>query len=363
MKKLYSFLKYFLLLVLAGILLYFCFREVKWSDFVAGLRSCNYWWIGASMVVGALSVLIRSERWRLIMLPLEKAFPNSESAPEDNPNSKKSRKVKAIHAWDALNIAYLTNFAIPRAGEITRCGVITRKSGLSFEKVVGTVVLERSFDMLCLIGVTFSLFIISWERFGRFIQNEILAPVSRILPFSSEAATSASGASAQTTGFIWLTIITLIAFALFSYIIFRLREKHPVLRKIANIAKGLLDGLASGIKMPQKWLFFLYTILLWVSYWLMSYTTMLSFPSFSDLGPADALFLMVVGSFGWVVPVQGGIGAYHLIVTLALSSVYAISQTTGIIFATISHESQAIVMLVLGAASLINVAGRSKKII
>jgi uncharacterized membrane protein YbhN (UPF0104 family) len=348
MKKLYSALKYVLLLVLAGILLYFCFREVKWSDFVAGLRSCNYWWIGASMIVGALSVLIRSERWRLIMSPLEDI------------SAKKQSKVKAVHAWDALNIAYLTNFAVPRAGEITRCGVITKKSGLAFEKVVGTVVLERSFDMLCLIGVTFSLFVISWERFGQFIQNEILAPVSRILPFSGEASQSAEGVSFHTSGLLWLGIITFLAFAIFTYIIFRFREKHPILRKIADIAKGLLAGLISGVKMPQKWLFIIYTLLLWISYWLMSYTTMLSFPSFSDLGPADALFLMVVGSFGWVVPVQGGIGAYHLIVTLALSSVYAISQTTGIIFATISHESQAIVMLVLGAASLINVAGKRK---
>ena len=87
---------------------------------------------------------------------------------------------------------------------------------------------------------------------------------------------------------------------------------------------------------------------------------MLSFPSFFELGPADALFLMVIGSFGWIVPVQGGIGAYHLIVTLALTSVYSISQTSGMIFATISHESQAIVMLLLGAISLLNVAGKRK---
>ncbi len=349
MKKFYSAFKYIILLALAGVLLYFCFREVKWSDFVAGLRSCNYWWIAASMFVGGVSVLIRSERWRLILRPLEGGQKVADP-----------QKVKAIHAWDALNIAYLTNFAIPRAGEITRCGVITKKSGLPFEKVVGTVVLERSFDMLCLIGVTFSLFIISWEHFGRFIQNEILAPVSKILPFTVENTSDSGVASAHTSGLIWLFIIALLAFIVFTYIIYRFREKHPFLRKIADIAKGLLAGLASGVKMPQKWLFFLYTILLWVSYWLMSYTTMLSFPSFSNLGPADALFLMVVGSFGWVVPVQGGIGAYHLIVTLALSSVYAISQTTGIIFATISHESQAIVMLLLGAISLINVARKGK---
>ena len=77
-----------------------------------------------------------------------------------------------------------------------------------------------------------------------------------------------------------------------------------------------------------------------------------------ELGPKDALFLMMVGSFGWVIPVQGGIGAYHLIISLALYTVYGISQTTGVIFATISHGSQAITMLLFGAISLLSITIR-----
>ena len=80
------------------------------------------------------------------------------------------------------------------------------------------------------------------------------------------------------------------------------------------------------------------------------------------LGASDALFLMMVGSFGWVIPVQGGIGAYHLIISLALASVYGISQTTGVIFATISHESQALTMLVCGVISLISFTLSKRKI-
>lgn len=332
MKKIYGAVKYGVLLLIAGILLYLSFRQVKWSDFLEGLKSCNFWWIAASMVLGAVSVLIRSERWRLIMIPLEEP----------------GKKVKALTAWDALNIAYLTNFAIPRAGEITRCGVVSRKSGLSFEKVVGTVVLERSFDMICLIAVTFSLFVISWKQFGVFINNQILVPLGNLLPYNAAI------------NLLILSLILIFAFAIFAFVVYRFQERHQFLKKLANIAKGLLAGLVSGVKMPQKWLFLIYTLLLWISYWLMSWTTILSFPSASGLGPADALFLMVVGSFGWVVPVQGGIGAYHLIVTMALTAVYSISQTTGLIFATISHESQAIIMLLLGVASLVSVSGKKR---
>jgi len=73
------------------------------------------------------------------------------------------------------------------------------------------------------------------------------------------------------------------------------------------------------------------------------------------LNSIDALFLMVVGSLGWVVPVQGGIGAYHFIVSLALTSVYGISRTQGFVFATISHETQAVTMILFGLFSLIRI--------
>jgi len=49
-------------------------------------------------------------------------------------------------------------------------------------------------------------------------------------------------------------------------------------------------------------------------------------------------------------------------VSLALSSVYGITQTTGVVFATISHEAQALVMILCGAASLVSVSIWKKKL-
>ena len=69
---------------------------------------------------------------------------------------------------------------------------------------------------------------------------------------------------------------------------------------------------------------------------------------------------MIVGGLGWVVPVQGGLGAYHFIVSLALLKVYEIPQTMGVVFATISHESQALVMIICGAAAVIGIWSRRR---
>ena len=138
-------------------------------------------------------------------------------------------------------------------------------------------------------------------------------------------------------------------------------SRYRIFAKVFSLAKGLLNGLAAGLKMKNKWRFLLYTLLLWFCYWIMSYSTIMAIPQVAGLNWADALFLMVVGSLGWIVPVQGGIGAYHFILSLAMASIYSIPQTSGVIFATISHESQALTMLLCGALSLGSIYLKKRK--
>jgi hypothetical protein len=317
-QRIISAVKYILLFAAAVVLLWFSFREVKWNDFTNGLRSADYTLIALSMIVSVAAFWIRALRWRMIMLPLNSG-------------------VRRVDSWDGINIGYITNFAVPRAGEFARCGVITSKTGLSFEKVTGTVVLERSVDLLSLAILSTAVFVFQWSRFGTFIDKQI---------FSAFGDRFSNGFG--------IAAATLIAtFAIFFYIVYAFRKKHPVFRKIADIVKGVMAGIVSGFRMKQKWLFIIYTILIWICYWLMSYTTILAFPSVEGLNGSDALFLMVIGGFGWAVPVQGGIGAYHFIISLALATIYGIDQTTGVVFATISHGSQALTMIACGAVSLI----------
>lgn len=321
-------IQYLILLAIAGILLFLSFREVKWNDFVTGLKSCNFYWIAASMAVGVIGFIVRALRWRLLLLPLNKSLTFKE-------------------AYNGVTIAYLTNFALPRAGEIARCGVVAKTGKVSFEGALGTVVLERGFDIICLIMWIFLLLAFKWNEFGNFISNELLEPLKNKFD----------------AGFFWIIAI---GFAIFITIFIALwvyRKKLlqiKFFKKIAEIVKGLIQGLLTAFRMKNKGLFILYTLLLWGTYWLTSYTTIRAFPSVGHLDGSDALFLMIVGGLGWVVPVQGGLGAYHFIVSLALAKVYGIVQTTGVIFATISHESQALVMILCGTLSIISISLSSK---
>jgi hypothetical protein len=60
---------------------------------------------------------------------------------------------------------------------------------------------------------------------------------------------------------------------------------------------------------------------------------------------------MVIASYGMVVPVQGGFGAFHLITAMGLG-IFGISQEDGLVFATIAHESQTILLVTLGVISM-----------
>jgi hypothetical protein len=104
--------------------------------------------------------------------------------------------------------------------------------------------------------------------------------------------------------------------------------------------------------MKNRKKFLLYTILIYLCYWLTGFLVLKAIPTTSQLSAMDALFLFVVGAFGWVIPAQGGFGSYHILVALGLG-VYGISYDDGIIVATIAHESQVMFMILLGFVSLI----------
>lgn len=330
-KQKISWWQWLLMLALAVLLLYFAFKGIKWQDFIQGIKSCNFWWIGAVLIISIVPYALRALRWRLLMLPINK-------------------DITFLESFDAVNVMSITNFAIPRGGEIARCGVIAATKKMSFEKALGTVIVERAFDILTLFVVIIGI-VIGSDAFRKFISEKIFG-----LSSNSGHAT-----------YFWLIIlgITFLA-AMLLFLITKNRQKlenKKAFTKLYKILDGLKDGLLSGFRMKRKWEFFLYTALMWICYWLMSLFSIYAFPQINDLhlGGMDAACLMVTGSLGWLVPVQGGIGAYHFIISLALTYIYGIEHSIGIVFATISHETQAFTMLLCGTLSLVHISISKRK--
>lgn len=312
-------LKYALSAGFAFLLLWFSFRDVEWNGFVEGLKACRWEFILLSMVAGSFAFWLRGVRWRQLLLPIDDS-------------------ITRITTFNGINIGNISNFVFPRIGEFVRCGVITRRSKdgkASYDKVLGTVVLERSWELLVMLLLLAVVVVGGFDRFGGFVVDQILTPMSEKFNLSLW----------------WMAAIAVAAGALALYMLWRFRGSNGFCKKIWSIVRGVFQGFSSCLKMDRKWLFFAYTAFIWLMYWLMAASTMWAAPFMDGLDVIDALFLSLVGGLGFAVPVPGGIGAFHFIISLALSAVYGIPMETGIVYATISHTSQALTQIAFGAGS------------
>ena len=340
-KKVKNILQYGLWIAVAAVLLYFSFRGVNWKDFGTALRECHWGFVLLSMLLGAAAFWLRALRWRMQLLPLDAS-------------------TTRITTWNAVNVCTLTNYVLPRVGEIVRCGYVVKHSGrdgegkrlVTFDKVLGTVVADRVWDGLSLLAVTLLIFVFLWNRFGNFLTENLFPGL------------------ADKAHLWWILALCVLLAGGLVYLCWRLREQGGFWGSVWGWIRGAYDGLISCLHMRHGWLFILYTVLLWVTYWLMSACILWALQGIDPasvspelagalakiegLGMADALLLMFAGAVSSLIPVPGGFGAFHGAVALTLSSVYGIPFAAGLIFATLSHESQVLVGILCGGESYIH---------
>jgi uncharacterized membrane protein YbhN (UPF0104 family) len=309
-------LKYIVSVSLAAILMWFSFREVEWNDFAEELRNCRWQYILVSMIAGAFAFWLRGLRWRQLLLPIDSS-------------------ISRVATFNGINIGNISNFVFPRIGEFVRCGVIVRRSSATYDKVLGTVVLERGWELLVMLLMLALVVAGGFERFGDFFISQVWEPMSSRVDISLW----------------WLVAIVAVSGGIGVYLLWKYRAYNAFCVKIWNIFSGLIQGFSSCLRMQRKWLFFASTALIWMTYWFMAASTMWAAPFLDDLNLIDALFLSLVGGLGFAVPVPGGIGAFHFIISLALMGVYGVPMETGIVYATLSHTSQAVTQIIFGLGS------------
>ena len=318
-KKVKKSLTYALFLVIAFVLLYFSLRAVEWDAFVEALESCRWGWVILSMLTGALVILVRGMRWRMQMLPLDPSASLSTS-------------------FNAYSIGLAASLVLPRMGDIVRCGYVTKNTSIGFDKSIGTMVVDRVWDIVSMLLIGVALVVLFWTHFGGFIMDNFFGAI----------------VSSRTLWIILIAGVLLLAALL--WLLWKKRNGGGFWGKAWGFVRGIGDGLVSCLRMRHGWLFIVYTIIIWTGYWFMSYCVILALQdieAFAALGPIDALFLMFAGTISTVIPVPGGFGAYHSVVAGAISAVWGIPFATGMVFAILAHESQVIVPAVLGLGSYV----------
>lgn len=328
--RLKGFIQYTLIVGVTIFLIWFSLRglvvadgENKWAYLKHTWESASKGWLLAMAAISMISHLIRAERWRMLMEPA-------------------GYHPRLSNSFLSLMVGYLVNLVIPRGGEVSRCYNLYKLDKTPVETSFGTVVVERIVDMICLLVLIAICFFIETEKLMAFIDT---------LPFS------ASGNS-KFLLLIYLGLGCAVLFLLGWLILKRNKKLYDVVLKFWT---GFKSGLLTIFQLKNKGLFIFYSLLIWILYFVMSYTVLMAFPSTSELGLRAVLSLFAIGSIAMAAPLPGGTGAYHVLVPQGLVFLYSLPLSDAIAFTFIFHGWQTFIMIVAGAVSLLITSYRVKK--
>ncbi|NPA67079.1 MAG: flippase-like domain-containing protein [Chlorobi bacterium] len=319
-KRLKNIIKIILFFSVGAGIFWFVYGKQDTDELKNALINADYFWIAVSLILGILSHISRAVRWNLLIYPL-------------------GYKPKTVNSFFSVMIMYLSNMAIPRSGEIVRCGVMSKAENIPVSKLLGTVVTERIIDFIMLfIFLAIVLFtqmntVIDIINKNPGIKNNI----NRLL-------------SSVPVMLILGVIIIILIFLSYKYKE-SVKEKK-IYKKIKNILKGFADGIKSIMKMERRFEFILHSVFIWVMYFLMIYVVFKSFSFTEHLSLSAGLTVFVMSAFGMVAPSPGGMGTWHFMAIRTLM-IYGVSETDAAAFAFASHESMTLMMITAGVLSII----------
>lgn len=287
------------------------------------VKTAKYSWMLISLVCLGISLFFRALRWNILIESL-------------------GYKTRVSTTYESVLIAYFANTVFPRLGEVTRCGTLTKKENIPFDKSFGTVVSERIIDLVILLAMALLVILFQWNLLGSLITSWLNPLIETI-----------------TNNVVLGAIIIVVAVTFVVAILFIIKRnkerlsQNKLYRKIASVWDGFVDGMKSIYTMEKKGLFIVYTLLIWGFYVVMTWLPFYMLPETSHLGLTEAVTLLGLATLGVVAPVPGGMGVYHFIGILLLNGFYGISESAAVSFVTINHTSQMIFYLVTGVIAYV----------
>ncbi len=140
---------------------------------------------------------------------------------------------------------YLANLALPRIGEITRCVALGKKEKIPVDQLIGTVVVERTIDLLSLLIIMFALIISRGEQINQFLKASIFDPLQeKVLSLF------------EFTWIIWIIVIILCIISIFFLIRYRKSlRKTRFFSRFFDLARGIINGFRTITNLKRKWEF------------------------------------------------------------------------------------------------------------
>jgi uncharacterized membrane protein YbhN (UPF0104 family) len=322
-KKILSVVQYILFLGLSIFLVWWSVRKISdkgWEDIKNAFRNANYLLVIPVMITLLLSHYSRALRWKILMEPL-------------------GYTPRIFNTYMAVLIGYMANLAVPRLGEVLKCTILARYEKVPADKLVGTIVAERAFDVVCLTLVIITTLLTQADLIGGYI-NETL----------NEILKSKAGSFSTTRIIIMLAVLLVV---IVSAIIVLKKFKHiRFIQKIKTIFEGIWHGITSVRYLKNKGWFVFHTIFIWTMYLLSVQIGFWAMKETAGYHIPQALSVLTMGSLAMIVPAPGGgLGVYPLFVEKTMLA-YNLKDTLGFAFGQLMWSVQFFFALLSGGIAL-----------
>lgn len=242
----------------------------------------NYIFLFLSMLFCWVSHYSRAVRWSYMLEPL-------------------GYKTNKWNNYHAVITGYFMNMLLPRAGEISRAGILARYEKVPFEVGFGSILAERVVDLIMMGSMAVITLWLQGEKYPQMMERY------------TQLKTAFAGEKSN------LGLYIMIGLGIIGLVVIFLYFKSPKIKaRINGLVKGLVNGLLTIIRLKKRWLFLGHTFLIWTMYFGLYWIVFLGIPETSSIDPKGLLLGFLAGGISIII-VPGGIGIYPVFVATALS--------------------------------------------
>jgi uncharacterized protein (TIRG00374 family) len=282
--KFLSAFKYIFFLGLGIFLVWWQFSKMtsdQVKQFKLSLTHANYWLLFPIVILAVSSHISRAVRWKILIEPL-------------------GYKPSTANTFYSIMSGYLLNTFVPRAGEVLKCSLLNRYEKIPMNKLIGTVLVERAFDLICyLIFIVFT----------------ILIQIKYVTHFAKQKFQEIFFNQHGMQGWVKLLIFLVLLFLLIIIIrwLFKKYAHHRYIISLKGFHIGFKEGFNAIARLKKRQWFIFHTFFIWSMYVLEIYVGFFALSSTSHLGIAQACSVLSLATLGMIVS-PGGIGAFPLAV-------------------------------------------------
>ncbi len=306
-----SLLKTVISLLLGLVIIWAMYRNTDMGELWQIVKSANLGIIGLSLIFGLIGNTLRGLRWELFLNSLGYHPPRSS----------------VIYATLGN---YAVNFVLPRAGDIWRCGVVSKYDKIPFTKTLETFLVDKMVDVISGLTVVFISVVLYIDFFVSY--------------FNDNPQFEESMRHIITSEWIYVVLVIILLIVILFGTAFR---KSPIMMKVKNFIDTLKYDWLLISRMKEKRRIIIYTILLWLCFYLYFYICFFAFDFTRGLGPLAGLIVFAMTNIGISVPIQGGIGPWHFMVISSLL-ILGVAENEALAFAGAVFTIQSVWQILYG---------------